>query len=108
MAGPIGMIRVHDFRDWAQRQSDCHDYFCHRKSFWHDAWWQLHRELLLLRPPKFRLEWAVSAEKQKFPRLLVGRPDVCEIAHINWTRFHRYSARRPLMTDEQCRARRCA
>lgn len=25
MAGPFGMIRQHDVRDWAQRQSDCHD-----------------------------------------------------------------------------------
>jgi stearoyl-CoA desaturase (delta-9 desaturase) len=56
MAGPIAMIRVHDFRDWAQRQVACHDYFCHRKSFWHDAWWQLHCELALDHPPGFRLE----------------------------------------------------
>ena len=26
MAGPFGMIRLHDFRDWAQRQPECHDY----------------------------------------------------------------------------------
>jgi stearoyl-CoA desaturase (delta-9 desaturase) len=56
MAGPIGMIRLHDFRDWAQRQSACHDYFCHRRDFWHDAWWQLHCELVLTNPPIFRLE----------------------------------------------------
>jgi fatty-acid desaturase len=53
MAGPIGMTRTHDMRDWAQRQPACHDYFCHRKSFWHDAWWQLHCELVLDRPPRF-------------------------------------------------------
>jgi len=53
MAGPIGMTRTHDMRDWAQRQPACHDYFCHRKSFWHDAWWQLHCELALDRPPRF-------------------------------------------------------
>lgn len=56
MAGPIGMIRFHDFRDWAQRQADRHDYFCHRRSFWQDAWWQLHCELVLDRPPRFALE----------------------------------------------------
>jgi stearoyl-CoA desaturase (delta-9 desaturase) len=56
MAGPIGMVRIHDFRDWAQRQPVCHDYFCHRKSFLHDAWWQLHCELRLVRPPRFVLE----------------------------------------------------
>jgi hypothetical protein len=47
MAGPIGMVRIHDFRDWAQRQPSCHDYSCHRASFWRDAWWQLHCRLAL-------------------------------------------------------------
>ncbi len=56
MAGPLGMVRIHDHRDWAQRQAQCHDYFCHRRSFWHDAWWQLHCELELAQPPAFGLE----------------------------------------------------
>jgi stearoyl-CoA desaturase (delta-9 desaturase) len=63
MAGPIGMIRTHDFRDWAQRQSDCHDFFCHRRSFWRDAWWQLHCELILHRPPEFRLEPRLAGDR---------------------------------------------
>ena len=56
MAGPMGMTATHDFRDWAQRQRACHDYFCHRSSFWQDAWWQLNCELVLRRPPVFRPE----------------------------------------------------
>jgi len=56
MAGPIGMIRIHDLRDWAQRQSACHGYFGHRAGFWKDAWRQLHCELVLSHPPSFRLE----------------------------------------------------
>jgi fatty-acid desaturase len=63
MAGPIGMVRVHDFRDWAQRQLACHDYFCHRRNFWHDAWWQLHCELVLARPPAFVLEPALARDR---------------------------------------------
>ena len=63
MAGPIGMVRIHDYRDWAQRQSACHDYSCHRASFWHDAWWQLHCTLALARPPKFRLEPRLANDK---------------------------------------------
>src|ERR1700687_2714398 len=55
MGGPIGMVPIHDFRDWAQRQSSCHDYSCHRASFWRDAWWQLHCRLVLTHPPQFRL-----------------------------------------------------
>jgi stearoyl-CoA desaturase (delta-9 desaturase) len=56
MAGPIGMIRLHDMRDWAQRQHACHDYFAHRAGFWRDGWHQLHCRLDLDNPPEFRLE----------------------------------------------------
>jgi len=63
MAGPLGMIRIHDFRDWAQRQPACHDYFAHRRSFWLDAWWQLHCELVLAHPPAFRLEPRLASDR---------------------------------------------
>lgn len=56
MAGPIGMIRLHDMRDWAQRQHACHDYFAHRAGFWRDGWQQMHCRLDLQTPPQFRLE----------------------------------------------------
>lgn len=56
MAGPLGMIRVHDYRDWAQRQTDCHDFFRHGRRLLHDGWWQLHCELVLSHPPKCQLE----------------------------------------------------
>ena len=55
MAGPAGMMRTHDLRDWAQRQPRCHDFFAHRRGFFVDAWWQLHCELRLARPPRFEL-----------------------------------------------------
>jgi fatty-acid desaturase len=53
MAGPEGMMRTHDLRDWAQRQPHCHDYFAHRQLFWRDAWWQLHCDIRLQNPPQF-------------------------------------------------------
>jgi stearoyl-CoA desaturase (delta-9 desaturase) len=56
MAGPFGMIRLHDHRDWAQRQPACHAYSRHDAGFWHDGWWQLHCRLELTHPPIFRLE----------------------------------------------------
>ncbi|MEG0819282.1 MAG: acyl-CoA desaturase, partial [Brevundimonas sp.] len=37
MSGPFWMIRTHDLRDWAQRQSDCHDYLAHRRPMAVDA-----------------------------------------------------------------------
>lgn len=63
MAGPIGMIYTHDIRDWAQRQKQCHEYFRHGKSFWHDGWWQLHCDLKLDQPPKFQLEKRIATDK---------------------------------------------
>lgn len=63
MAGPLGMVRIHDLRDWAQRQPRCHDYFCHRRPLLHDAWWQLHCELVLARPPRLRLEPRLAADR---------------------------------------------
>ncbi len=62
MAGPLGMIRLHDMRDWAQRQLECHDYFAHRAGFWRDGWHQLHCRLELRRPPEFRLEPRVATD----------------------------------------------
>ena len=55
MSGPYWMIRTHDLRDWAQRQSNCHDYLAHRGGMLRDAWWQLHCRLELARPPRFDL-----------------------------------------------------
>jgi stearoyl-CoA desaturase (delta-9 desaturase) len=60
IAGPFGMIRQHDLRDWAQRQSVCHDYLCHRQPLLRDGWWQLHCQLELDHPPEFQLESRLS------------------------------------------------
>lgn len=55
MSGPFRMIRAHDIRDWAQRQSDCHDYLAHRRPMMIDAIWQMHGRLELEHPPAFDL-----------------------------------------------------
>jgi hypothetical protein len=47
------MIRTHDTRDWAQRQSECHPYLAHRGGMARDYWWQVHCRLELARPPRF-------------------------------------------------------
>lgn len=60
MAGPIGMIKQHDLRDWAQRQKRCHDYLKHGSSFIKDGWWQLNCDVKLDMPPHFRIESDVS------------------------------------------------
>ncbi|WP_417481167.1 acyl-CoA desaturase [Maricaulis sp.] len=62
MAGPIGMVRIHDMRDWAQRQAACHDYFAHRRPFLADAWWQMHCKLQLRHPPRVWIEAEVRED----------------------------------------------
>lgn len=63
LAGPIGMVKTHDIRDWAQRQNQCHDYFCHGKSFLKDGWWQIHCDLSLDNPPIFEPEKSIKNDK---------------------------------------------
>jgi stearoyl-CoA desaturase (delta-9 desaturase) len=60
MAGPFGMIRQHDIRDWAQRKAECHPYLAHRSSMLRDCYWQLHCELQLQHPPALITEPRVA------------------------------------------------
>lgn len=61
MAGPLGMVRLHDMRDWAQRQAACHPLHAHRAPLLRDAWWQMHGRLILAHPPRFVPEPALDA-----------------------------------------------
>jgi stearoyl-CoA desaturase (delta-9 desaturase) len=63
MAGPFGMIHAHDIRDWAQRQPNCHDLHAHRRSFFGDAWWQMHCAVKLDHPPRFVIEPSIANDK---------------------------------------------
>ena len=53
MAGPYGIIRAHDTRDWAQRQTNCHPFLRHGTGMARDAWWQIYCRLDFDRPPRF-------------------------------------------------------
>lgn len=53
MAGPYGMIRAHDMRDWHQRQVVCPPHPSHDAGFWKDAYWQLCCDFRLTSPPAF-------------------------------------------------------
>lgn len=63
MAGPFGMIYAHDIRDWAQRQPECHDLHAHRRSFFRDAWWQMHCAVALDHPPRFVIEPRIANDR---------------------------------------------
>ena len=56
MAGPFGVIRIHDVRDWAQRLPHCHDFFSHRRGLLQDALWQLHCRFEFDRAPHVLIE----------------------------------------------------
>ena len=53
MGGPLWTIRLHDSRDWAQRQPNCHEFLRHGKSFWLDGFYYLHFKLVLKNPPGY-------------------------------------------------------
>lgn len=62
MAGPFGMIRAHDMRDWHQRQPTCPPHPSHGAGFWRDAYWQLCCRFDLARPPRFVIEPALATD----------------------------------------------
>lgn len=82
MSGPFGIMRIHDIRDWAQREPACHDFYAHRRSLAVDACWQLFFRFECFRPPLFVIEpevhddiWYRWMERtwmlQQFPLALV-------------------------------------
>lgn len=63
MAGPSGILRIHDIRDWAQREPACHDFFSHRASFLRDAFWQLNCRFEFAEPPTVHIEDDVANDR---------------------------------------------
>lgn len=63
MAGPFGMIRAHDMRDWHQRQTVCPRHPSHGAGFWQDAWWQMHCRFDLDHPPQFEIEPEIANDR---------------------------------------------
>lgn len=56
MAGPFGVIKIHDLRDWAQRQRECHDFFSHTQPYLKDLWWQLTSRFEFTHSPTINIE----------------------------------------------------
>jgi fatty-acid desaturase len=63
MAGPFGILRIHDVRDWAQREPACHEFFAHRRGLLMDAFWQLHCQFEFEQPPVFTIEEGVRRDR---------------------------------------------
>jgi len=56
LSGPFGIIRIHDTRDWAQRQPRCHDFFAHRLPLPQDLLWNLGYRFQFEKPPILTIE----------------------------------------------------
>lgn len=63
LAGPLGMLRTHDLRDWAQRQAECHNYFSHDEAWYRDLCWQLFCSVRLVSPPTIRIEPEIAENR---------------------------------------------
>jgi fatty-acid desaturase len=63
LAGPIGLLRQHELRDFAQRLPQCHDYLRHGCTPWRDAWWQLNCDLVLDNPPIVHVEPRIALDR---------------------------------------------
>ena len=63
LAGPLGLMRQHELRDYAQRLPLCHDYLRHGRRFWVDAWWQLVCDLRLHSEPVLVIEPRVADDR---------------------------------------------
>jgi len=50
LGGPIGLVQMHNTRDFQQNQRRCHDYFAHRRAPWVDSFWNLHCRFEFFRP----------------------------------------------------------
>ncbi len=63
LSGPLGLLRTHELRDYAQRLPHCHDFLSHRQPFLLDGWWQLHCELRLRHPPEIHVEASIADDR---------------------------------------------
>lgn len=53
MGGPLWTVRLHDTRDWAQRQPDCHWFMRHGKPFLLEGFYYLNFRIVLKKQPGF-------------------------------------------------------
>ena len=63
LAGPLGLLRQHELRDYAQRLDDCHSYLRHGSGVVTDMWWQLHCDLTLEQPPAINIEARIANDR---------------------------------------------
>ena len=60
MGGPLWTVGLHDIRDWAQRQENCHWFLRHAKPALIDGYYYLNFRLIFEKPPKFDAGLGIS------------------------------------------------
>lgn len=73
MGDPLGLIRHHAVRDWAQQQAESHPWLRHGRSFWIDVPMQVMHRIELDHPPRVVVE-RVRAEDPVYRALEWGHP----------------------------------
>ena len=68
MGGPLWTVSLHDIRDWAQRQANCHWFLRHAKPALADGYYYLNFKLKFNAPPQFEAGPGISDDP--FYRLL--------------------------------------
>jgi stearoyl-CoA desaturase (delta-9 desaturase) len=63
MGGPLWTVGLHDIRDWAQRQENCHWFLRHGKSALADGFYYLNFRLIFDRPPRFDAGPGISDDR---------------------------------------------
>jgi stearoyl-CoA desaturase (delta-9 desaturase) len=63
MGGPLWTVGLHDVRDWAQRQADCHWFLRHAKPALIDGFYYLNFRLIFDKPPKFDAGAGISDDR---------------------------------------------
>jgi len=72
LGGPLGLVRIHNTRDFQQNRPACHDYFAHRQPAWRDYFWNLH----------CRFEFQVPFDPRLDPR--IGRDPFYRFVEKTW------------------------
>ena len=63
MGGPLWTVGLHDIRDWAQRQSNCHWFLRHGRLVLVDGFYYLNFRLIFDKPPGFNAGSGISDDQ---------------------------------------------
>jgi stearoyl-CoA desaturase (delta-9 desaturase) len=63
LGGPLGLVGMHNTRDFQQNRPWCHDYFAHRRAAWRDYFWNLYCRFEFRQPFDPRLDPGIEGDR---------------------------------------------